>query len=124
MEEKMSSLHDPFDLLKPETSQDNVIPFLPKHSIEAMIDKALATPQLKADSRVFRKPKNWTLLGGTMIAACLMILIFSVFSGGQPPTEATSGASLAMNKLNYGPSNEDAYNEFNDMIMLATLESY
>ena len=120
----MSSLHDPFDLLKPETSQDNVIPFLPKHSIEAMIDKALASPQLKADSRVFRKPKNWTLLGGTMIAACLMILIFSVFSGGQPHTEATSGASLAMNKLNYGPSNEDAYNEFNDMIMLATLESY
>lgn len=128
----MSSLRDPFDLLKTGAEMDNVVPFLAPNKVNHMIESALSQPQFAPQRR--NSARTWRF-AGMGIAACFALLM--VFGGtqqgqmdhmvaGEPVAIVTPKAQepekLAMTET----STDDAedINSFSDYVMLETLEPY
>ena len=109
----MSSLQDPFDLIKTGQDMDNVVPFLAPSKVSSMIDAALAKPQLAA-----QKPATFGFwkYGGVAVAACLAL--FMVFITPAPTTNGDNNQSTVAQA-----SPEDV-NEFTELVMLETWERY
>lgn len=111
----MSSLHDPFDLIKTGQEMDNVVPFLAPTKVNQMIDAALVQPQL-----VTKKSPQLTKwkYGGLAIAASLAL--FMVFLS---PTETPviQGEQTALSQA--ASSNEDV-GEFGELVMLENWERF
>lgn len=109
----MSSLHDPFDLIRTGQDMDNVVPFLAPSKVSSMIDAALAEPQLAP-----QKPATFGFwkYGGVAVAACLAL--FMVFLTPAPQTKVESNTSTVAQA-----STEDV-NEFTELVMLETWERY
>ncbi len=110
----MSSLHDPFDLIKTGQEMDNVVPFLAPNKVNQMIDAALVQPQLAA-----KRPSSVTAwkFGGLSIAASLAV--FMVFlSPAQAPVVNTQPQAVA-----HSTTSEDA-NEFAELVILENWERF
>ena len=127
----MSSLQDPFDLIRTGQEMDNVVPFLAPNKVNQMIEAALAKPQL-APQRRNNYASGWKF-AGMGIAACFALLM--VFGGAQQeqmdqmvaigePIAIVS--HVAQQPETTQEEHEDASNElaFGDFVMLETLESY
>ena len=109
----MSLLHDPFDLIKTGQDMDNIKPFIAQNKIDAMIDIALAKPQLKPN-KVSRIPL-WKFSG---LAAVACMALFMVFVLPNPsPVVLPEQANI------YQISTEEA-EEFSELVMLETWEKY
>jgi hypothetical protein len=90
----MSSLHDPFELIKTGQEMDNVVPFLAPNKVNQMISAALAQPQMAAQKPALT---SWKY-GGLAIAASLAL--FMVFlSPAQTPTLDGEQTSLPKPQL-------------------------
>ncbi len=109
----MSSLHDPFDLIKTGQDMDNVVPFLAPSKVNQMIDAALAQPQFAPKKAA---PLGFWKYGGVAVAACLAL--FMVFLTPAPTTNVESNTSTVAQA-----STEDV-NEFTELVMLETWERY
>ncbi len=130
----MSSLHDPFDLLKteknPKGNMDNVVPFLAQGKINQMIDHALTHEQIPAQKQtVFLSHKTWFTSGikiGAGIAACIILLLTILPSQQQPISTQTqqAPAQLASASVTASPNNPEDVEEFSQLVMLDTWERY
>ena len=111
----MSSLHDPFDLIKTGQEMDNIVPFLAPNKVNQMIDVAMQRPQVAA-----AKPaslKSWKY-GGFAVAACLAL--FMVFlSPSQVPSINGESPSLSQASA----FTEDV-GEFGELVMLENWERF
>jgi len=108
----MSSLHDPFDLIKADKDMDNISPFLAQNKIDQMVNTALAHPQLAPRKTGATRKTLWS--GGLATAACL-ILLLTFFSPSQ--------ISIPQNTIAAQMQGDDL-NEFSELVMLDTWESY
>lgn len=113
----MSSLHDPFDLIKTGQEMDNIVPFLAPNKVNQMIDAALAQPQLSA-----KKPAPLTKwkYGGLVIAASLAL--FMVFLS-PAETPVMNAENVTVSSISQKPSAEDI-NEFSELVMLENWERF
>lgn len=114
----MSSLQDPFDLLKTRNAgaqeMENIVPFLAQPHIDRMIENALKQQQVPA--KKFASKPVWKF-GGVAIAACLALFMVFLTPESQPITEKidqVSSSSIAAEDVG----------EFSEMVMLDTLEGY
>jgi len=114
MEKKMSSLHDPFDLLKTGKLMDNVVPFLAPSKVNLMIDAALAQPQVAA-----QKPTRLTTwkYGGLVIAASLALFMVFLSPTTSPVVE------VGQQTVSQSSSSEDV-GEFSELVMLENWERF
>lgn len=109
----MSSLHDPFDLIKTDKDMDNIVPFLAPNKINQMVDIALARPQLsprKPWAAMLSHKSVWS--GGLATAACIALLL-TFFSPAQ----------IAAPQNTSQTAYEDI-SEFSELVMLDTLDRY
>ncbi|OFW87191.1 MAG: hypothetical protein A3B66_05080 [Alphaproteobacteria bacterium RIFCSPHIGHO2_02_FULL_46_13] len=111
----MSSLQDPFDLIKTGQEMDNIVPFLAPNKINQMIDAAVAHPQFAAQKPA--KLKSWKY-GGLAIAASLAL--FMVFLG---PTQ-TFVMDGENPSLSQAPSSTEDVGEFSELVMLENMERF
>lgn len=111
----MSSLHDPFDLIKQDgPDMDNVIPFLSNGKIDQMINTALAHQQLAPKRKgIFSSRRVWWS-GGMATAACILLLVF--FAPTQVLQPAPSQVAIQISADDIG--------EFSELVMLDTLDTY
>jgi len=97
---------------------DNVIPFLAPQKVDRMIDVALATSQVKTAET--KKYTSWKI-GGVAMAASLVasLALFLSFIPSLSPSMNEPVLSTAAQKI----AAEDV-NDFQEMVMLETLERY
>lgn len=114
----MSSLQDPFDLLKTRNAggqeMENIVPFLAQPYIDKMIENALKYQQVPA--KRFVSNTVWKF-GGVAIAACLALFMVFLTPESQPVTQNMEQVAIS------NSSTEDV-GEFGELVMLDTLESY
>lgn len=113
----MSSLHDPFDLITTGKDMENIVPFLAPTKVNQMVDMALALPQIPCARQAQQQDRAlfWKISGVGM-AACLALFI-TLFSG--TPVPAIDTPHIESSHI----ANEDI-NEFNELVILDTLEKY
>ena len=113
----MLSLHDPFDLLTTEKNMENIVPFLAPTKVNQMVDMALALPQIPGKKLAKQHDRTlfWKISGAGM-AACLALFI-TLFSSAPVPVMESSHIETAH------IASEDI-NEFNELVILDTLEKY
>ena len=114
----MSSLHDPFDLITTGKDMENIVPFLAPTKVNQMVDMALALPQIpcKKPAKQQDRALFWKVSGVGM-AACLALFI-TLFSSDPVPVMESSHIESA-----HHLANEDV-NEFNELVILDTLDKY
>lgn len=120
----MSLLHDPFDLLQKGQKMDNVVPFLSHTKIDAMVNVALKSKQMpaKQKSYLFGGVINWRY-GGAAIAACLALLL-AVLPSTAPQISSTPSSEVIAQNNSGTESVKDMMEEYSELAMLDTLESY
>lgn len=113
----MSSLHDPFDIMD---NKSNVVPILPKAKLDEMVAKAISHPQ-QAPARKWVSAPATRWIGSVAIAACLLLLI----TPKQPLQPALSTEPVMVGQIEDGDYMyaDDDGSDFDDMIVLATLEN-
>jgi hypothetical protein len=119
----MSSLHDPFDLIKTDKNMDNVIPLLPTAKINQMIEKALACQQVSPLQKkpIFLSHKSWWSGGAAATAACLLLFM----SLSTAPQQAQLPIQVAPHTVTLSQTDQtDDMSEFSELVMLETLEKY
>ena len=79
----MSSLKDPFDLIKTNHEMDNIVPFLPPQKVHQMVESALRVPQvLTKPSIYYSTPWKYRGVG---IAVCLAVFMLFLAPTYSPP---------------------------------------
>lgn len=113
----MSSLHDPFDLIKTGEEMDNIVPFLAPNKVDQMINAALAQPQLTPKKAA---PLSKWKYGGLAIAASLAL--FMVFLS-PAETPVMNAENVSIPSISQTASAEDI-NEFGELVMLENWERF
>jgi hypothetical protein len=118
----MSSLHDPFDLLKTGQEMDNVVPFLAPNKINQMIDNALTQPQFQAHKTNSSSLLKFGGIGGAAMAACLAVfMVFLTSPNSSLPVDPVAERSVVLHPVAPEIANEDV-SEFSELVMLETWE--
>lgn len=79
----MSSLNDPFDLIKTTHEMDNIVPFLPPQKVHQMVESALLEPQIQSKPSIYYSTP-WKYRG-VGIAVCLAVFMLFLAPTYSPP---------------------------------------